>query len=160
MKIWIRELNKNKKNMHALYLLYLQWTLSYIQFIRVGIACERINKAIDSVYKPVSQVPRFSYRSLARTYFPGGWGKEHFHRILLTLSKDFQKPYIWITAILVMCSCLHKEKRNSKCHTKRHHFCINIHVNAWTKCAQMRLAYWGRLLKLSSKAYPAIKYRN
>ena len=68
--------------------------ISYIQFIRVGIANERISKAIDSVYKPVSQGPRFGYRSLARNYFPGGWGKEHFHRILLTLRKDFQNPYI------------------------------------------------------------------
>ena len=53
-----------------------------------------INKAIDSVYKPVSQGPRFSYGSLAHTYLPGGWGKKHFHRILLTLRKDFQNPYI------------------------------------------------------------------
>ena len=136
--------------MHVLYLLYLQWTLSYGSTY----TCRY------RVYKPMSQGPRFGYRSLARTCFPSGWGKEHFHRILLTLCKDFQKPYIWTTAILVMCSCLHKEKRNSKCHTKRLHFSINIHVNASTKCAKMRWASLGRLLKLSSKAYPAIKFRN
>ena len=68
--------------------------IRYIQFIYVGIANERINKAIDSVYKPVSQGPRFGYGSLARTYFPGVGGKEYFNRILLTLSNDFQNPYI------------------------------------------------------------------